>query len=289
MTDVAAREQLKDQALEMRRRLLRLANKAGSLHIGGDLSMTDIMTVIFEYLLRVDPTAPDWPERDRFVLSKGHGAGAMYVAMANRGFFDIDQIYETYGQFGTRFGMHPCRNHLPGVEASTGSLGHGLSLAVGMALAARIDKEPHRVVTVLGDAELNEGSIWEAVMAASHYQLGNLVAFIDHNNLSMDGRLDDIMKVAPISDKFAAFGWDARDVPGNDVDALIDAVDQLPASAADAPVAIVAHTTKGRGVSLMENQVAWHAGSIDDDTLRECIAEVERARDQERRQIQCQP
>ena len=141
MATQAEIDHLKDKALEMRKRLLRLAHEAGSLHIGGDLSMTEMMTVIFEYLMKVDPERPEWAERDRFVLSKGHGAGALYISMANRGFFDVEEIYETYGKLGTRFGVHPCRNHLPGVETSTGSLGHGLSIIVGMGLAARLKNQ----------------------------------------------------------------------------------------------------------------------------------------------------
>jgi len=285
--DEATREALKDKALEMRKRLLRLAHEAGSLHIGGDLSMTDIMTVIFEHLLQVDPQRPDWPDRDRFVLSKGHGAGALYISMANRGFFDVEEIYSTYGVFQTRFGMHPCRNHLPGVETSTGSLGHGLSIAVGLALAARLDGRSNRVVTVVGDGELNEGTIWEGVMAAAHYRLGNLVAFIDRNGMSMDGRLDEIMQVDPIDLKFAAFGWQVIDTDGNDIDALVDSVESLPPNTSEAPTVVVCHTTKGKGVSFMENEPAWHAGSIDRETLGACLAEVEAERQRERKESAC--
>ncbi|MFT3851840.1 MAG: thiamine pyrophosphate-dependent enzyme [Ilumatobacteraceae bacterium] len=228
MTDAATIERLEDRALEMRKRLLRLAHTSGTLHIGGDLSMTDEMTVIFEHLLHVDPADPEWPDRDRFVLSKGHGAGALYISMANRGFFDVEEIYATYAHLGTRFGMHPCRNHLPGVETSTGSLGHGLSIIVGMALAARLDGRRNRCVTLLGDGELNEGSVWEAVMAAAHYRLGNVVAFIDKNDLMMDGFVDDVMRVNPIGPKFAAFGWRVVEVDGNSIPELVAAVDDLP-------------------------------------------------------------
>ena len=145
------------------------------------------------------------------MLSKGHGAGALYISMANRGFFDVEEIYETYGALGSRFGMHPCRNHLPGVEVSTGSLGHGVSLSVGMALAARLDGRTNRVVTLVGDGELNEGSIWEAVMAAAQFRLGSIVAFVDKNDMCMDGSQDDVMQVNPVDAKFAAFGWNVVD------------------------------------------------------------------------------
>jgi transketolase len=274
MADAATVERLQDKALQMRKRLLRLANRT-NLHIGGDLSMTELMTVIFEYLMRVDPEHPAWGDRDRFILSKGHGAGALYISMANRGFFDVEEIYATYGALGSRFGMHPCRNHLPGVETSTGSLGHGLSVAVGLALAARLDQRTNRVVTLIGDGELNEGSIWEAVMSAAHFRLGNIVAFIDKNDMTMDGATDDIMRVNPVDDKFSAFGWHVVQVDGHDVAALVDAVDALPQPAGERPTVVVAHTVKGRGIGFMENTTKWHSGQIDDATLEQCYVELE--------------
>lgn len=274
MTDTLAIQHLKDKALEMRKRLLRLATLT-NLHIGGDLSMTELMTVIFEYMMSVDPARPAWAERDRFILSKGHGAGALYISMANRGFFDVEEIYASYGKLGSRFGMHPCRNHLPGVETSTGSLGHGLSIAVGLALDARLAGRSNRVVTLMGDGELNEGSIWEAAMSAAQFKLGNLVAFIDKNDLSMDGRLEDVMRVDPIDKKFEAFGWDVVNVDGNDVGALVAIVDSLPPTGHNRPTAIVAHTVKGKGVSFMENQIAWHNGTINDEQLNASYAELD--------------
>jgi transketolase len=282
MADQQTIDRLKDKAVEMRKRLLRLAHEAGSLHIGGDLSMTDEMTVIFEYLLNVDPANTTWPDRDRFVLSKGHGAGALYISMANRGFFDVEEIYATYAKLGTRFGVHPCRNFLPGVETSTGSLGHGLSIVVGMGIAARLDGRANRVVTLMGDGELQEGSVWEAVMAAAHYKLGNLVAFIDKNDLQMDGFSDDVMQVNPIDAKFAAFGWNVVTVDGNDIEALVDAVDHLPATDSLKPTVIIGQTVKGKGVSFMENQPAWHAGTVDADTLATINTQLDSARASEK-------
>ena len=258
----------------MRKRLLRLANRT-SLHIGGDLSMTDLMTVIFEHLMQVDPERPEWPERDRFILSKGHGAGALYISMANRGFFDVEEIYETYGALGSRFGMHPCRNHLPGVEMSTGSLGHGLGLSVGLALAARLDGRSNRVVTLMGDGELNEGSVWEAAMAAAQFRLGSIVAFVDKNDMCMDGEQDDVMQVNPVDQKFAAFGWNVVTVDGHDIPALTDMIDALPPSSSDRPTVVVAQTIKGRGIGFMENTTKWHSGQIDDETLAACYVELD--------------
>lgn len=282
MADEKMINSLKDKALEMRKRLLRLAHESGSLHIGGDLSMTEEMTVIFEYLLKIDPQNTQWKDRDRFVLSKGHGAGALYISMANRGFYDVEEIYETYGKLGTRFGMHPCRNHLPGVETSTGSLGHGLGIIVGMGLAARLDERSNRVVTLIGDGELNEGSIWEAAMAAAHHKLGNLVAFIDKNDLMMDGFVDDVMQVSPIDEKFAAFGWRVVNVDGNSIEELVAAIDDLPPTDSDKPTVIIGQTVKGKGVDFMENQQAWHAGTINAETLDETYAQLDAARETER-------
>jgi transketolase len=282
MTDPATIDHLLDKALEMRKRLLRLSHEAGNLHLGGDLSMTDLMTVIFEYMLKVDPQRPEWPDRDRFILSKGHGAGALYISMANRGFFDVEEIYATYAKLWTRFGVHPCRNHLPGVETSTGSLGHGLSITVGLGLAAHLDNKAHRVVTLIGDGELNEGSIWEAAMAAAHYKLGNLTAFIDKNDLSMDGRVDDVMQVNPVDEKFAAFGWNVVTVDGNDIPALVEVVDHLPPVSSLKPTVVVAQTIKGKGISFMENEVGWHAGTVDAETLQLCYEELDAQRDARR-------
>lgn len=267
---------LKEKALEMRKRLLRLGYEASGLHLGGDLSMADMMTVIFEYMLNVDPADPENPGRDRFVLSKGHGAGALYISMANAGFFDIEEIYETYTKLGTRFGVHPCRNHLPGVEASTGSLGHGLPIGVGMALAGKIRGQDHRVVVLTGDGEMAEGTIWEAAMSASQFKLGNLVLFVDNNGLCLDGFTEDIMEIEDLEAKLAAFGWlTVRVADGNSIEQLVDAVDNLPPATADRPVALICNTVKGSGVDFMENSPAWHSGNLDAELLAKCLDQVE--------------
>lgn len=283
MADAAEIERLKDKALEMRKRLLRLTHESGGLHIGGDFSLTEIMTVLFESYLRVDPSRPEWAERDRFLLSKGHGAGALYISMANRGFFDVEEIYRTYGKLGTAFGMHPCRNHLPGVETSTGSLGHGLSVTVGMSLAARLDGARHRIVTVVGDGELNEGSVWEAVMAAAHFKLGNLLMVVDKNTMSLDGPVAEVMGVDPLDRKFEAFGWNTVNVDGHDVSALFDALAAVPPTDSDRPTVLVAHTVKGKGIGFMENQAAWHFNSIGTDLLEACIDELDAQREADRK------
>ena len=282
MADEGLVERLRDEALQMRKNLLRLSYESGSLHLGGDLSLTDLMTVIFAHMLRVDPKRTDWDERDRFILSKGHGAGALYMAMANQGFFDTEEIFATYGELGSRFGMHPCRNHLPGVEMSTGSLGHGLSIAVGLALAARLRKKEHRVVTVVGDGECHEGSIWEGAMSAAHFKLGNLTAFIDKNGMSLDGFTREVMNVDPLDEKFSSFGWNVVNVDGHDIAALVGVVDGLPPVTADRPTVVIAHTVKGKGIGFMENNYKWHSGAVDAETLQRCYEELDARHERER-------
>lgn len=269
---------LEEKAREMRKNILRLSDVGGSLHLGGDLSMTDMMTCIFEYMLRLDPQNVQWEDRDRFVLSKGHGAGALYMCMANRGFFQTNDIFETYGKFDTAFGIHPCRNRLPGVETSTGSLGLGLSICVGMALAARMDGKVYRVVTLMGDGEQDEGTVWEAAMAAGQYKLGNLTAFVDHNGLCMDGYIKDIMNASPLKDKYQSFGWNVIEVDGNKMSDLVAAVDSLPDAASNIPTAVICHTIKGKGVSYMENNPKWHNGSVHGEALQAAIDEIDHGR-----------
>lgn len=228
--------QLEDLAFELRQKLLHLCGTyEGAVHIGGDLSSADIFTALFEYGLTVDPTDLTNPSRDRFVLSKGHAAVAMYIAMAIRGFFSYDGIVDTYGQLDSAYGMHPCKVQLPGVEASTGSLGHGLPLAVGMALSARGRGESHRVVTLMGDGETGEGSVWESALAASSNKLGNLVAFIDRNRQLMTSFDEERVTLEPYPEKWAAFGWNVIHIDGHDMGALVGAIDSLPATDTDKP------------------------------------------------------
>ncbi len=261
---------LKLQACEMRKNLLRLSHEAGLLHIGGDLSLTDIMTVLYQYGLKYDVKNPKWDGRDRFVLSKGHGSGALFIAQAMVGFYDIETIYKTYMRLDSDFGMHPCSNMLASVDVSTGSLGHGLSIAVGLALAARLDKKSHRIFTVMGDGELQEGSIWEGAMAASQYKLGNITGFVDRNGLSFDGPTEEFMKLEPLEDKWRAFGWNAITIDGHDIEQLVNTIDNLPPSQSDIPTVIICKTVKGKGVSFMENSSGWHAGTVNSETLKNC-------------------
>lgn len=275
-------EELEELAFELRSKLLHLCGTyEGAVHIGGDLSSADIFTALFEYGLNVDPTDLTNPARDRFVLSKGHAAVAMYIAMAIKGFFSYDGIVDTYGQLDSAYGMHPCKVQLPGVEASTGSLGHGLPLAVGMALSARGRGESHRVVTLMGDGETGEGSVWEAAMAANSNKLGNLVAFIDRNRQLMTSFDEERVVLEPYTDKWAAFGWNVIHVDGHDMGALVTAIDSLPPVDSDKPTVIVAETIKGKGVDFMERNLAWHAGSLGAADLERALAALAATRNKE--------
>ncbi|NYF15405.1 transketolase [Microbacterium sp. AK009] len=274
--------ELEDLAFELRSKLLRLCGTyEGAVHIGGDLSAADILTVLFGYGLRVDPSDISAPERDRFVLSKGHAAVCMYIAMAIRGFFEYDDIVATYGQLDSAYGMHPCKVQLPGVECSTGSLGHGLPLAVGMALGARHRGETHRVVTLLGDGETGEGSVWEAVMAARSNRLGNLVAFVDRNKQLMTSFAEERVMFEPYPDKWRAFGWNVVEVDGHDMGELVAAVDALPDPASEVPTVVICNTVKGKGVDFMEHNLAWHAGSLGAADLERALAALDASRAKE--------
>jgi transketolase len=272
-------EELEDLAYELREKLLRLCGTyEGAVHIGGDLSVSDILTVLFQYGLRVDPSDIANPTRDRFVLSKGHAAVCMYIAMSQRGFFDYDDIVATYGQLDSAYGMHPCKVQLPGVECSTGSLGHGLPLAVGMALAARGRGESHRVFCLLGDGETGEGSVWEAVMAARSNALGNLVAFVDRNRQLMTSFAEERVVFEPYADKWRAFDWNVIEVDGHDMTQLVGAVDGLPAPGNGRPTVVICETVKGKGVEFMERNLAWHAGSLGREDLERALAALSAAR-----------
>lgn len=264
--------ELEDLAYELRQKLLHLCgNYEGAVHIGGDLSSADIFTVLFHHGLNIDPTDIANPERDRFVLSKGHAAVCMYITMAMRGFFAYEGIVETYGQLDSAYGMHPCKVQLPGVECSTGSLGHGLPIAVGMALSARGRSEEHRVVCLLGDGETGEGSVWEAAMAARSNRLGNLVAVVDRNRQLMTSFAEERVLFEPYADKWRAFGWNVVEIDGHDMSQLVAAVDRLPSTDSDVPTVIIAETIKGKGVDFMERNLAWHAGSLGSADLERAL------------------
>ncbi len=238
-----------------RLKLLEMIYRAGGGHTGGSLSSVDILVALYFHTLRYDPKDPDWPGRDRFILSKGHSVEGFYCVLAEAGYFPKEEL-STYGAFNSRLYGHPTRK-VPGVEVPTGALGHGLSVGVGMAIAGKRDHAAYRVFVLMGDGEQAEGSVWEAAMAASHYRLDNLVGIIDYNQLQISGKVDTVMRISPLVERWSAFGWTVHEADGNDPEGLGELFDRLPDSP-DTPHLVIAHTTKGKGVSFMENNPAWH-------------------------------
>jgi len=250
-----------------------MIGKAGSGHPGGSLSAVEIVTALYFRVMRLDPKNPHWPDRDRFILSKGHAAPLLYAALAEKGFFPKEWLL-TLRQLGSPLQGHPHCRYLPGVEVSTGSLGQGLAVGNGMALAARLDKRDYRIYVLLGDGELQEGMVWEAAMAASHYGLDNLTAIVDRNFLQIDGSTEQVMSLEPVEDKFRAFGWEARTIDGHDFPQILEALDWAR-RVKGKPAAIVAHTIKGKGVSFMENNPDWHGKAPKPEEVERALAELQ--------------
>lgn len=248
---------LEARARLLRARIIETSHKAGTPHLGSCLSCVDILTALYFHVLRIDPAASRAPERDRFILSKGHGAAALFQVLAMRGFYP-ESLLDDYGKDGGLFAEHPpAPDHLPGIEAATGSLGHGLPMGVGMALAGRIQGRDYRVYALLSDGECNEGSVWEAALFAAAQRLGNLCILIDYNKWQATGRSEEVMALKPLADKWRAFGWTSFEIDGNDMPAILEALAHCP-SADGGPTAIVAHTVKGKGASFMEDDNNWH-------------------------------
>ena len=255
-------QELEFAALQIRKKLLKLCTLQ-SIHIGGDLSITDVMTVLWQYQIKYNIKNIKDEYRDRFVLSKGHASAVMSFNQAAIGCFTYEDIFKEYAVDGGRFSMHSCNLVNPYVEVSTGSLGHGMPVACGIAAALKLKgNNISRVYTVMGDGEQSEGSIWEAVMNAANYRLGNLVAIIDLNGLEADGSIFELTGIGDIAEKYKVFGWDVREIDGHNMKEIINAFDNLPDPAESKPIALVCHTIKGKGVDFMENQVQWHAGKI---------------------------
>ena len=249
-------DELKSISTEIRKDIVKMLTESASGHPGGSLSATDIMTVLFFKEMNIDPNNEKDPNRDRFVLSKGHAAPVLYSTLARRGYFPVEEL-STLRKFKSRLQGHPSIQYLPGIDMSTGSLGQGISAAVGMALAGKIDKKDYRVYTILGDGELEEGQVWEASMCAAHYKLNNLTAFIDFNGLQIDGDITKVMNPCPIDKKFEAVGWNVLVIDGHNYEEIIDAIEKAK-ECKDKPTAVVCKTIKGKGVSFMENQAEWH-------------------------------
>jgi transketolase len=260
-------------AKRIRIHALKMTSGGGSSHIGAVFSMADIVAVLYGGVLRVDPKAPTWLDRDRFILSKGHAGAGVYAVLAECGFFPVERLSQHY-QDGSLFSGHVSHNGIPGVELSTGSLGHGLSVGAGMSYGGKLDSKGHRVFVLLSDGECDEGSTWEAVLFASHHRLDNLVAIVDYNGIQSLAPVSETLELEPFADKWRAFGWSVVEVDGHDHERLRDALSAVPASAGR-PTVVIARTTKGKGVSFMENTVLWHYRTAKGDEFARALAELE--------------
>lgn len=270
---LATPEELRAKARDIRKHVVRMVGAASSGHPGGSLSAADIVTVLYFNEMNIRPNDPEWPERDRFVLSKGHAAPVLYAALAEAGYFPVDELI-TLRRIDSHLQGHPSMRSTPGVEMSTGSLGQGLSAACGMAIAAKLDGATRRVYALLGDGELEEGQIWEAVMTAAHRRLDNLTAFVDANGLQIDGPVAEIKSMERIGERFVAFGWHVVEVDGHDIAAIMAALAEAR-RIQGRPTVVVARTVKGKGVSFMENQVGWHGTAPKPDQVQAALAELD--------------
>ena len=256
----------------IRKDIVSMICKSKSGHPGGSLSAVEILTALYFDQMNIDPTNPKMEDRDRFVLSKGHAAPALYATLAQRGYFAKDEL-NNLRQLGSMLQGHPDMKKVPGVEMSTGSLGQGFSVACGMDMAAKLDNAPWNVYALLGDGEVQEGIIWEAAMSAAHYKLDNMIAFLDYNGLQIDGEVESVMNINPIEDKFKTFGWNVITIDGHDFDQIFAALD-MAKDTVDKPTMIIAKTIKGKGVSFMENQASWHGSAPSEEQLEQALSEL---------------
>lgn len=265
-------DELREKARKVRINALKAIYNANSGHPGGSLSSADIITALYFEVMNIDPKNPKMADRDKFVISKGHAVPALYAALGERGFYDVEEMM-SLRQVNSAFQGHPNMNKVPGIEMSTGSLGQGFSASVGMAVAGKIDNNRGRIYVLTGDGELQEGIIWEAAMQAAHRKLDNLTAIVDLNGLQIDGNVSDVKAVAPVDEKFRSFGWNVINVDGHDFKELIEAFEKAKESQGK-PTAIIAHTHKGKGVSFMEDQAGWHGKAPNLEELKQAIKEL---------------
>jgi transketolase len=261
-------------AFQIRMDVIDLVHQGGSGHPGGALSAADIIATLYWHVLRIDPASPSWPDRDRFVMSKGHSAPILYAALGEKGYFDLGTHIGSLRQIDSILQGHPCMLKTPGLDMSTGSLGQGLAVAVGMALGARLFGRDFQTYALLSDGEVQEGMVWEAAMAAAHHRVGNVTAIVDRNHLQVDGPTEEVMSIDPLGAKWEAFGWRVAEVDGHDIGALVDAFELRRREADDRPWVLLADTVKGKGVSFMENVMEWHSRTIDADEREAAIAEL---------------
>ena len=264
--------ELQNIAKVIRKDIVSMLTESGSGHPGGSLSAADILTTLYFHEMRVNPEDPNNLDRDRFVLSKGHAAPLLYATLARKGYFGVEEL-KTLRKFGSNLQGHPNMNDLSGIDMSTGSLGQGISAAVGMALAGKLDNKEYRVFALLGDGELEEGQVWEASMSAAHYKLDNLTIFIDFNGLQIDGDIYEVMNPSPIDEKFEAFGWETIIIDGHNYEEIIAAIERAKLLKGK-PTAIVCKTIKGKGVSFMENEVAWHGTAPNKEQCEQALKEI---------------
>lgn len=267
-------ELIKEKAKLSRLGTIRLISLAKSGHYGSSFSSSEIFSTLYYHVMNYDVNNPQWEDRDRFVMGKGHSAVGMYPILADVGFFPEDEL-ETYTQLGSAFGDHPDMNKIKGIDFSSGSIGHGLSVGVGMSLGARVDNKEYRTFILMGDGELHEGQVWEAAMSAGNKKLGNLVAIVDNNKVTVDGNTSELMNVEPIKDKWESFGWNVVEVDGHDVEALVNVFDNLPSADSDTPTAIICDTVAGKGVSFMEHGYEWHVANLGEGDITRAIQEIE--------------
>lgn len=267
-------DELRRLAQRIRLHAVEMTHRAKSSHVGSSLSMAELLAVLYGRVLHVDPDRPEDPDRDRFVLSKGHACAALYAVLAECGFFPL-QWLESFYHDGAKLPGHATAKGIPGIEVSTGSLGHGLPIATGMAHAAKLDAAPWRTYCLLSDGECDEGSVWEAAMFAGHHRLGNLTAVVDYNKIQSLAHVDEVLALEPFADKWRSFGWEAAEVDGHNVGELLGALDRQRAD--DRPLCVIAHTVKGKGVSFMEDTVLWHYRSPQGDEYRAAVQELRAA------------
>ena len=282
--DLKTKNKLKLDACKVRKGIIIGVYNAKSGHPGGSLSIADIMTYLYLYKMNIDPKNPKMEDRERFVLSKGHCAPALYAAMANRGFFDEEELTKLR-HIGSALQGHPSMRLLDGVEASTGSLGQGISIATGMALGAKLKGADYNVYAVLGDGELGEGQVWEASMFASAKKLDNLILIVDNNNLQIDGTLEEVNSPYPIPEKFSAFGFNVQQIDGHDLDQIDEAINKAISTKNGKPNVIIAKTVKGKGVSFMENQCSWHGKAPNDEEYKIAMQEIEEALEKAEKEV----
>lgn len=275
MSEVPDYDLLAEKAKLVRTETVRLTAIAGSGHYGSAFSIAEILSSLYYHHLRLRPEEPDWPDRDRFLLGKGHAAIGLYPILADLGYFDASWL-DSYTRLGSPLGDHPDLRKVPGADFSSGSIGHNLSVGVGMALAARVQSSPARVVCLMGDGEQNEGQVWEAAAAGSHYGLTNLVGIVDRNGVCSDGATDEVLDVEPLDEKWRAFGWDVRHLPdGHDLPAVTQVLGEALNDDHDQPVMVLADTVAGKGVSFMEGTWQWHLGFLGDDDYEKAMNELE--------------